>query len=39
VLLSRTNVAVNANPCALIGPNRGGVGRHCPTAVPPTNGG
>ena len=23
------------SPCALIGPNAGGVGRHWPTAVPP----
>ena len=39
VLLTRTNVAVNASPCALIGPNAGGVGRHWPTAVPPVNAG
>ena len=39
VLLTRTNIVVNANPWALIAPNAGGVGRHWPTAVPPVNGG
>ena len=38
VLLVRTNIAVNANPWALIAPDNGGVGRHWPTAVPPLNG-
>src|SRR6266542_483830 len=39
LLLVRTNIEVNANPWALIGPEAGSVGRHCPTAVPPVNAG
>src|SRR5882762_4398769 len=39
VLLTRTNIEVNASPWAAIGAIAGGVGRHWPTAVPPVNGG